>query len=174
MNDFIEDDVWQRRQRDNLLIPGFYRQYYGDEFRLADNDKELQSRGIDTIIEKIGKTVDEKIVRWPGFKYHAFALETRSCTVPGHEKSGWMLYGEADWLLYCFQQQDESLDCYLIDFPMLQKWFWPLESTFPPFQMKTKNCSAGRVVNIDLVVSAVPTKRFQIEKLDDHTQSYAA
>lgn len=144
MNDFTTDDAWQRQMRDKYLLP-HYRRHFAD-FHFCDTLVDEQRRGIDTII-KIGSkrfTVDEKIVRK---QYDAFALETKSCTVPGHEKTGWMFYGDADLLLYCFFI-DAGLDCYMMDFQKLRKWFWTCESTFAPFQMDTKNKTAGRVVPI--------------------------
>lgn len=151
MNDFYTDDRWQREQRDRYLLPLFYRKHYA-RFQFCDHLPEEQRRGVDTIIW-IGDrryTVDEKIVRK---KYTAFALETKSCTVPGHEKPGWMFYGEADRLLYCFSIP-KGLFCYVLDFPKLQTWFWTQEPTFPPFEMDTKNRTAGRIVDIGFVKNA--------------------
>jgi hypothetical protein len=73
--------------------------------------------------------IEEKIVRFPenGRPHTRFCLETRSCTVPGREKDGWMCYGRADLLLYCFAAHRDpvmELDCYSIDFSALRKWFW--------------------------------------------------
>lgn len=171
MNDFQRDNAWQRKVRDEVLGPGFYGNYaingryvHIDKGRLASI---LQKRyAVDTIVQgKDGAAIciEEKIVRWPGYRYQSFTLETKSCTIPGRESPGWMLYGEADFLLYCFSQETGDLDCWLIDFPALQKWFWPRETTFPIFQMKdTLNKSAGRKVPVADVHRGVPTWRRRI------------
>ena len=106
--------------------------------------------------------IEEKIVRWPGYRYADFCLETQSCTVPGHELPGWMFYGEADYLLYCFQLDDGALDAWLIDFPKLYEWFWPRESTYPVFQMKTRNRTRGRKVPVADVHRSVPAWRRRV------------
>lgn len=173
MNDFDRDNEWQREQRDRILAPQFYDKYalkgryvFMDKGRLASiiqkrfaADTILQSRNGDAV------AIEEKIVRWrkSGKPYKAFCLETDSCTVPGHESEGWMVYGKADYLLYCFQQADGSLICYLIDFIKLCEWFWPRVSTFNVFRMQeTLNKSCGRVVDIADVEANVPTWRFHL------------
>lgn len=164
MNDFHRDNAWQRSVRDAVLAPGFYG-HYAMQGRYVTVDKgrlaaALQRRAVDTIVQgRDGAAIciEEKIVRWPGRLYTAACLETKSCTVPGHESVGWMMYGEADFLLYCFQLEHGDLDCWLIDFPRLQEWFWPLEATFPKFQKTdTINRSAGRVVPLAAIQEAVP------------------
>ena len=181
MNDFERDNEWQRRMRDNILAPLFYVRYsldgryvFIDKGRLAST---LQKRfAVDTIAQsKSGDAVciEEKIVRWPTFPngkpkdrgYTAFALETQSCTVPGRESDGWMVYGKADYLLYCFANLEQTaLICYLVDFPKLQAWFWEREHEFPPFQMlDTINRTRGRVVPIADVCEAVPVKSWLLE-----------
>lgn len=171
MNDFATDNAWQRGVRDRTLGPNFYGKYAVDG-RYVVIDKgalatQLQREyAVDTVMQgRAGAAifVEEKIVRWKERHYTAFALETMSCTVPGHEKEGWMCYGRADYLLYAFQQENCDLDCWLIDFPKLKEWFWPLERTFPTFRMRKRNRSAGRVVPIDDVKAAVPTWRKLVE-----------
>ena len=171
MNDFHRDDAWQKSVRGALLVPGFYKQYaqegryvFIDKGRLA---KTLQKRyAVDTIYQDVeggAVCIEEKIVRWPGYQYRSFCLETDSCTVPGHESQGWMHYGEADYLLYCFHQETDSLSCYLIDFKKLQEWFWSISETFSDFYMKnTLNKTKGKVVPIADVEAAVPTYHYQI------------
>jgi len=160
MNDFQTDDAWQREQRDRYLLK-YYRKHFNN-FHFCDKLLDEQRRGIDTII-RIGDltfTVDEKIVRK---KYDAFALETKSCTIPGHEKPGWMFYGEADRLIYCFSI-DGGLECHTINFTLLQKWFLPREKDFAPFQMESRNRTAGRVVPIrDVVDARLRIARFEIK-----------
>ena len=170
MNDFASDDAWQRGVRDKILAPSFYGEH-AVEGRYVTIDKGrlatiLQQRyAVDTIVQgRDGAAIciEEKIVRWPGYRYASFFLETKSCTVPGHESPGWMFYGEADFLLYCFQLEDESLDCWLIDFPQLQTWFWPREPSFPYHQMKKRNKTGGRLVPVADVHRGVPTWRRKV------------
>ncbi len=175
MNDFRRDDAWQRGVRDAILAPGFYGKYAVDGRYVVIDKGALATQlqrdyAVDTIAQgKHGAAVciEEKIVRWPekrGRPYDCFSLETKSCTIPGHEKPGWMFYGRADYLLYAFQQRDCTLDVWLIDFPKLQSWFWPLEATFPIFRMKERNMSAGRVVPINDVQNAVPSRQYAVAK----------
>lgn len=168
-NDFHSDDAWQRSVRDSVLVPQFYERRNTGRFVMMDKGRLatfLQRRmAVDTVVQaKDGGVVsiEEKIVRWRGRPYTAYALETESCTVPGHESPGWMRYGEADFLLYCFQQADESLDCHLIDFPALRAWFAPRQDEFPLFQMQQRNRTRGRVVPIRAVSEAVSVVRFAL------------
>lgn len=164
MSDFARDNVWQRKVRDSVLAPGFYGTY-AEEGRYVFIDKgrlatTLQKQyAVDTIVQgKNGAAlcIEEKIVRWPGYDYRAYTLETESCTKPGFESQGWMHYGQADYLLYAFVKPDRVL-VHLIDFPKLQKWFWPAVEAFEVFQMeKTLNESRGRKVPIDQVKANVP------------------
>ena len=125
----------------------------------------LQKRfAVDTVVQgRNGNAafIEEKIVRWPrrDYPYDSMCLETQSCTVPGHESDGWMVYGQADYLLYCFAQRDGcSLICFLMDFPKLQTWFWPVAGRFSPFENPdTINRSCGKVVPISLIRANVPT-----------------
>ncbi len=171
MNDFSSDDAWQRDLRDRILVPQFYQCRSPGRFVLMDKGRLatfMQRRmAVDTITQGKGGlavSIEEKIVRWPGYPYNAFCLETESCTVPGHESSGWMAYGESDYLLYCFHQNDDSLDCHLIDFQRLKEWFWPLEETWPVFQMEKRNRTRGRLVPILQAEAAVPCWRFALSE----------
>lgn len=168
-NDFSADDAWQRRVRDEILVPQFYQVRTTGRFVLMDKGRLavfLQRRmAVDTIVQaKDGGviSIEEKIVRWPGRAYSAYCLETESCTVAGHESPGWMTYGQSDYLLYCFQQADDGLLCDLIDFPKLRVWFEPIQGQFPTFQMPTRNRSRGRIVPITDVKAAVPVARFTL------------
>lgn len=170
---FERDDAWQKSVRDAVLAPGFYKKYATDGRYVVIDKGRLatlwQKRyAVDTIAQgKNGAAVciEEKIVRWPGYHYASFCLETKSCTVPGFESPGWMFYGEADFLLYCFAvassegrtDEVEELNCWLIDFPKLQEWFWPREQNYPEFRnYNTINKSAGRKVLVKDVHRAVP------------------
>ena len=99
---FHLDNEWQRAIRDAVLVPGFYgriksgRYVFMDKGRLSDI---LQKRyAVDTFIQADNgdaSAIEEKIIRFPvkkGKPHTAFCLETRSCTVPGHESPGWMAY----------------------------------------------------------------------------------
>lgn len=167
-NNFHNDDVWQRKKRDLYLVPFYGKSAYGryvfmDKGRLSTF---LQRKmAIDTIVQgKNGKVVsiEEKIVRWPGYTYKSYCLETESCTVPGHESEGWMKYGKSDYLLYCFEQANGGLKCDLINFQKLCKWFWPIEETWPTFQMPTQNRTRGRKVPIDEVSNNVTVVNFNL------------
>jgi hypothetical protein len=167
MNDFARDNEWQRGMRDRILAPGLYR-HVATDGRYVFIDKGqlatlLQKRfAVDTILQGIdGRAIciEEKIVRWPGYRYANFCLETKSCTVPGHESDGWMVYGQADYLVYCFQTELGDLDVWVIDWPKLKAWFWPIEATFPEFRMRNLNETMGRLVPIADVERSVPTWR---------------
>jgi hypothetical protein len=164
VNEFLRDNLWQREIRDRILAPYFYQKYsvqgryvFIDKGALASQiQKEF---AVDTIVQgKNGAAIciEEKIARWPKppkrAPLTAFALETKSCTVPGHEKTGWMSYGQADYLMYCFANEAEtSLDCYLIKFPDLQKWFWPQHLRWPRSVSNQINKTECRIVSIDQV-----------------------
>ena len=139
----------------------------------------LQKRlAVDTVIQRDGGRsvcLEEKIVRWKdGRTLTRLFLETQSCTVPGHESPGWMEYGEADYLVYCFECGDGSLDCYIIDFARLRHWFWQRADHYHRFVMPhTSNKTAGRLVPVADVVSDVGAHRWrvteegEVEKLDE-------
>jgi hypothetical protein len=173
MNDFDRDNKWQREQRDSILIPGFYEKFSTDgRYVLIDKGRFatiLQKRlSVDTIVQSKGGravAIEEKIVRWPGYSYKNFTLETDSCTRPGRESEGWMHHCEADYLLYCFQQEAGFLECHLLDFQKLKAWFWPLVDSFKTFgPLDTLNASAGRQVPIEDARKAAGRCVFDIEK----------
>lgn len=169
MNVFERDNTWQRGLRDAILAPHFYGKYAVDgRYVCIDKGKLatcLQKQfAVDTIMQgRDGAAVciEEKIVRWPAARnepYTAFTLETMSCTVDGRESPGWMKYGRADYLLYCFaDSSDTRLQCYLMDFRKLQDWFWPIADTFPKTVTKQINKTECRVVQIHAVLASVPT-----------------
>lgn len=171
MNDFERDNAWQRKVRDAVLAPQLYgRRSFGGRYIFLDKGRFatlLQKRlAADTILQTKGNgvvAVEEKLVRWPGYKYTAFCLETHSCTVPGRESPGWMKYGEADYLLYGFVQEDNGIDCHLIDFPALRAWFEPREMEFDTFgPLETLNRTVGRKVPIARVHEAVKVHQFKL------------
>jgi hypothetical protein len=75
---------------------------------------------------------------------------------------------KADLLLYAFEIKDVGLLIYLLDFPRLQQWF--SQSYLPQLPrpeyglsvMADENRSEGRVVPIERVVKAVPTRCFLV------------
>lgn len=172
MHDFYYDNDWQQQIRDAILVPQFYQKYaeHGgyvllDKGNLAVRlQKEL---GIDTILQVADGEViaiEEKIVRWPGYPYSAFCLETHSCTVPGRESPGWMAYSAADYLLYCFVTADGGLDAYLINMPALKAWFWPIHEQFDTFgPLPTLNRTMGRKVPIIDVQTHVGASPYRLD-----------
>jgi len=167
MNEFRRDDDWQRKMRNEILAPDFYGDYavegryvFIDKGRLASI---FQKRlAVDTIVQgRDGHAIciEEKIVRWSkkDRMLTAFALEVMSNTSPGFEKTGWMEYGQADYLLYCFSNKDESaLDCYLMDFPALKTWFWSQNlERWPKWVSSQINKTMCRIVPISEVKANV-------------------
>lgn len=157
---FHTDDEWQKAVRDAVLGPGLYglfslegRYVYIDKGRLA---MLIQKRlAVDTMLQssKDGSAVgiEEKIIRWPGYQYTALTLETQSCTVPGHESDGWMVYGEADYLNYAMCLENGNVLCHLIDFQKLKQAFWPVAETFNTTISEQRNHTACRIVPLSWV-----------------------
>lgn len=137
MNEFHEDDLWQREMRDAILVPDFYDRRWPHKYEFIPHTDKRAAGGVDTIVTKKDGgliTIDEKIVRWPEpprvGPYTAYALEVLSNSNPGREKDGWMKTNTVDYLLYCFaDEKNFTLSCHLINFPVLKKWFWENEPT---------------------------------------------
>ena len=145
MNEFFADNGYAQKRRDEILKP-FYKMF-GFESRFVFMDKgklseKLQREAVDTVLQQEENnviTIEEKIVRYPGYTYKHFCLETWSCTVTGREKLGWMVYGQCDYLFYCFTQADRiSAIGYLIPFKKLQQWFFE-NSNFLKYSVTTTN-----------------------------------
>lgn len=160
---FHTDDALQKQVRDAVLGPGLYGTYsregryvYIDKGALAS---VLQKRfAVDTVVQgRRGDAVfiEEKIVRWTGRPYTALTLETKSCTVPGHESEGWMAYGQADFLNYAMCLADGNVLCRLIDFPKLKAAFWPVEETFRETISTQHNRTACRIVPLRWIAENV-------------------
>lgn len=172
MNIFSRDDGWQKGIREKVLKPFYKKHSFESRFVFADKgtladilQKEL---AVDTVLQKPGNeivSIEEKIVRWPGYQYTAFTFETWSCTVSGRERKGWMYTAKCDYLLYCFTQEDESIIAYSIPFPKLQTWFFK-NNHFERYRTTTTeqiNRTECRVVPIQDVTKALPeTKRFAL------------
>ena len=99
---------------------------------------------------------------WKGKKYTAFTLETESCTIEGREKDGWMKYGEFDYLLYGFVQQDNNIELYVIPFQKLKKWFWENYKNFQITETNQINRTRCRIVDIKEVETRVGFKKFYL------------
>jgi hypothetical protein len=176
VTEFDDKNKHQRKLRDKILIPGFYERYYGGHYRLLDDDRSMQDRGVDTIVEWPDRPplwIEEKIVDWPLLDdkitpresgYTAFTLETKSCTVPGFESKGWMVYCEAHYLLYCLANFAETLlECYLIDMPKLKEWFWSQNhERWYLWRSKEKNRTECRVVPILEIRNYVRMQPFEL------------
>jgi len=151
--------------RDAILVPQLYEKHYKGNYELLRYDDERAKGGADTIAN--GKRIDEKIVRWPKDReeeYTAFALELRSCTTDGHERLGWMSTNDVDLLLYCFSDRaEQSLDCYVINFPKLKEWFFSVgEEAWPVTRTTQINKTECRVVPISDVRKNVPLKQLKL------------
>ena len=169
---YVERSKHSLMMRDKILVPQFYKKKF-DRYELMDGPehRQEQRQGIDAIgwIGKKQFTFDEKIINWPGYPYGAFALEDISNTITGAD--GWMRWGTALWLLYCFSNFDDTeLTCYAIGFLALKAWFWEKLSedpeAFPISRSREWNRTQVRVVDIDLVRNAVPTKYFVLTDPD--------
>lgn len=162
---FHTDDAAQKAVRDAVLVPGFYGPIsMNGRFVCVDKGRFatiLQKRfAVDTILQRAsnGETVavEEKIVRWPGYDYRDIVLETKSCTVPGHESDGWMVYAEADWLNYAMCQADGNVLCHIIGFQKLKDAFWPVADQFPETISEQHNRTACRKVPLAWIKTNVP------------------
>jgi hypothetical protein len=174
MSQFDKDNKWQLMMRDRFLAGWYGENSTAGRFVFLDKGRcasLFQKRmAVDTVVQSENGgavCVEEKIVRYPEKKnrpHTCFFLETNSCTVPGYESDGWMRYGQADYLLYCFQtKDDEYLDCWLIDFPQLQEWFWGVWEDYRAYRMpNTGNHTEGRLVPIADVKRHINTWRFSL------------
>jgi hypothetical protein len=163
MSRWQDDDAQQKRVRDLVIGPGFYGPY-AVEGRYVVMDKGqlatlLQKRfAVDTVAQSRGGEavfIEEKIVRWPGYAYTSLTLETRSCTVPGHESDGWMVYGQADYLLYAMCTADGNVLVHFIHFAKLKEAFWPAVGGFKSTVTEQHNRTECRIVPIDWIRAKV-------------------
>lgn len=163
---FYSENRWQKSIRDKVLKP--YYQKISHEGRFVFSDKGKLSTilqremAIDTIVQSKENSllsIEEKIVRWPGYIYEAYVFETWSCTNPGMERQGWMHYAECDCLLYCFIQADlRSLWIHSIPFKKLQDWFFSNDQykNYRIFRTQQLNHTETRIVPITDVWDAIP------------------
>jgi hypothetical protein len=166
MNKFIKDDSWQKKIRNKILQPYYKKISYNQRFVFVDKgilaDKLQREMAIDTIIQLKNNGIlgiEEKIVRWPGYEYQNYTLETWSCTVAGLEKQGWMYYATCDYLFYCFVQNgDDSLYIHVIPFSKLQNWFFEHNrfENYRSFITDQVNKTETKIVPIKDVWDAIP------------------
>jgi hypothetical protein len=179
-----DDDVWQRTIRDRILLPAFYRKYFDDVVFVDQSRMTTAERhaSVDTIARwrRTGKLVriEEKIWRAPHTlqRFRNYPLETRSCTVSGHESTGWMAYSPADVLLGAFCNQNETeLDVHLLDMPKLKAWFWPRVTDFKlHIHQHTRNRSEARLAPFGLVPPDIVTWRGTVCEPDIFDLAFAA
>jgi len=173
MNEFEKDNNFQLDKREIFLKPFYIKKAHEGRFVFCDKGQlaNLLNRemAIDTILQKdkneiIG--IEEKIVRWPGYNYTAFTLETMSCTVSGHERKGWMYTAQCDILFYCFCQEEteNKMESYAIPFRLLQKWFFTDERylRYKTTYTEQINHTECRIVPIEDVMTGVPSTKFFI------------
>ena len=165
-----EDDRWQRAIKGRLLAPTF------DAMRLAGviedwRPTELSEQVLgDTFLKMIGgdvTSIEEKIVRWPGYEYTAITLETMSCTVPGRERAGWMVTSRSRWLLHVRVSEDElSAYCDVISFRPLRNWFAEQDhKLWPLWESKQINRTHCRIVPLLEIREAVEAYQFSLPTL---------
>ncbi len=172
MSQFNTDLTYSEKQRTKLKsfysTKAFEGRYVFINKASSPVSQKLQNMAIDTIFQISDSKeiyIEEKIVRWPGYKYTAFVFETDSCTVIGREKSGWMKYGEFDFLLYGFEQASGDIEAYSIPFPKLKEWFWNNYTTYPATQTIQINHTFCRIVPIKDVESHVGFTKYFIGAL---------
>ena len=168
--DWRLDDAEQKRIRDKILVPQFYRPR-SQAYTVLDKPEHipLQKRGMDTVAYFYGikHTIEEKIVGWPfdkdtqgpaKYPYDAFCCEYES-----NGKPSWMIYSEAMILLYCFCNLEKTaLKCFWIDMPLFKAWYAENGHRYPgpkEYTEKTKH-ALSRMVKIRDVLRDVPAKWF--------------
>lgn len=166
---FKDDLAFAEKQRfklkDFYSIKAHEGRYVFINKESGDLSEELQNKSIDTILQLTENKevyIEEKIVRWPGYKYTAFVLETDSCTVEGREKDGWMKYGKFDYLLYGFTLESGKMEIYIMPFKELKKWFWENYKNYPITITRQINKTKCRVVKIIDVKHSVGFKKFYL------------
>ncbi len=165
------DDEWQKSVRDRLLVPYYRRIAHEGQFTCLDGQDpsvlELQKRG-DTIIKTktTVKFIEEKFVRWPGYAYTSFALETKSCTNRGRQSEGWMATSKADVLAYIFVREHDAL-VYFIPFPELRAWFEKHQKDYRVWRATHSNRTECRIVDIRDVMAAMPQVQVRVLRESD-------
>jgi hypothetical protein len=127
--EFSHDNEWQLRMKERLLVPYYLEMILKERVSgfYFSRTPEDETHG-DThlrFLDGSRLSIEEKIVRWPGYDYQAITLETMSCTVPGRERPGWMQTADYNRLWHVKVSFDElSAKVVDIDFAKLQRWFW--------------------------------------------------
>lgn len=175
MHQFHIDNKWQEEIRQRILIP-FYRRNC-EQFIDAKNDIDLQMRGIDGffINKGVKRSVEDKINRQAKYGvFSNFFLQLSSIKKNGGTKKGWMHTCEADVLSYSFHRTKavfrngveieggmikdgdtsmelrdtpEFLDCYGMNFRLLQDFFFKNFDTFKDhFMPEVEGEAKGKIV----------------------------
>jgi len=169
-HNFQDDLTFSREIRDTYLVR-FYGKYSSDgRYVFVDrshcSDIIQKHLHVDTIMQRSNGTstcIEEKAERrFTG----NLALETESCTVPGHESEGWMKTGKADLLLYCFPDGTDAVQAYVMDFQELKAWFWTIDWTYREYTMPHNNRTRMRLVPLTDIGNAVGWSRYHITRFD--------
>lgn len=184
---FISDVDWSADISRTFFYPLYRELAYEGRFVSIVNSEhskfsgKLQSREIDVFMQylqdnnAISIGVEEKAQRKP---WGSLWIETDSCTIQGHERTGWIDTLEADYLNYGFGIRDPNLtkltdtatdyaafDTYWIKFPEFREWFRENIDLFETKYTFQHNRSAGKIVHIPaLVASGVPVERYLCER----------
>lgn len=142
---------------------------FSEDIAFADKHKYriLSNSQIKELLQ--GKTYRIVSVRWKGKKYTSFTLETESCSVPGSRKNGWMKTDNNDYLLYCFEQADNSIKVYIIPFKKLKMWFWDNFTNYKEITTEQENRTKSRLIYINHVKEFVNSKELIIESPNQKT-----
>ena len=168
MNQF-EVDLQHSESQRNKLRDFYSIKAHEGRYIFINKDKLiskwLQDNAVDTIMQISNRDevyIEEKIVRWKGKKYEAMTLEVMSCTVPGREKDGWMKYAKADILAYGFEQEDGSVELYIMNLFKLKDWFWKNVKNYATTTTEQINRTVCKVVPIKDIQENVGFKKFLI------------
>jgi hypothetical protein len=189
--EFIRDDDWQHHLAVAVLDP-FYRSR-GWQVERYPGDHPMQRLHVDVTLGKADKRhrIDEKIIRGrrDGRPATKISLETRSCSVPGRERPGWIAReepSEATVLLVCNSDVADlgpaawravtELDCVWIPFNPLREWFWQQgEEHWEAQDNGQANHSLSRKVPISEILRAIPgARRFLVELHQEEVMRAAA
>jgi len=138
--DFKQDLAFAERAR--VLLNGFYESV-AKEGKFVPLERSpgsiwiQRNAHVDCILSSRrggSVTIEEKIVRWPGYKYSAMTLETHSNLERTQEDDigdGWMKTSTADILLCAFEGPEGGLTVWAFDLPMLREWFFANFENYP-------------------------------------------
>lgn len=160
---FARDDAWQRSVRDRFLLPYYERIAHNGKYVVLDGvasrlQPVLQGElHVDTLVQTRSswKVIEEKFVRWPGYEYDSYALETKSCTNSGRQSDGWIKTCKADVLCYVFTREHDVL-AHFIPLPELQDWFEDHQGDYRVWRATRRNRTECRIVPIRDLWEAMP------------------